>query len=635
VSERSQEGSGPTVRLAPGVALFATPLGLMVRSRRGWTRVDLHDRAAERDLVSRFGGGTLIPPCHDAATLVLRRAGLLVDAPLGALVAETTGVDGGWVGDVPEHVLFGDLDDAALGARLTARVEAGCVSVVVWSDERGVVVARDDGRARGCPLCVWLLDSALARYLSPTVDIALAPRAYADADRFSGAARALVSEILASSSGGPRPGEVWVVEDPSSPPRRAAVPAHPGCACAVRPASAERMPATYDWSTAAGARHSPVWPVEVARSGRPARVVFRKGRDAWVARPDTLGVALAAGPHAELRALAEAIERFAFLHAPPTVRDTSASALESPALEAGDIRELLFRGDDYAQHGFRFAPYDPDEPQDWCIATSLTSGDHRSVPMSLVGRARRRARALVDATSNGYAAHHDRERAIDSALLELVERDAILLHWYAPTSRPLRLAAPADMQGAQALLVTQDVDLPVVLVLATREDGSLRCGSAAATSLDEALARACAELRVALGGTARATARGSLDDARLRFAPEDHLAALGGAAGHLALDAILATSREATADELRRRWTRGARPRDAILTALTACGLEPFIVDRRLPALFGEGWHVVRALVPGLVELSWGLPYRRLASHRVVGRLAAGGRLSTTPHPIA
>ena len=50
-----------------------------------------------------------------------------------------------------------------------------------------------------------------------------------------------------------------------------------------------------------------------------------------------------------------------------------------------------------------------------------------------------------------------RPTRIDS--IELVERDAFLLHWYAPSRRPLRLTTDADMPGMHTLVMTQDVDL--------------------------------------------------------------------------------------------------------------------------------------------------------------------------------
>lgn len=609
------------VRLASGVALFATHSGLLARMPASWTRIDLGDRNKERDLVARLAwGSTVIAAVGEKVARALFHQKVLVGASHGA-PADALGL--------PEDVFVGPPDDAAMGERVLQRVRSAQPSVVLWIDERGIAAARDDGERPGCPLCAWAWDSAVARYVIPTGDLADCPRAFADADHF--ADRAVPVAQAAASLLEPRC--VWTIARPDDPISTTAFAPHPSCVCAARrPLPRTVVLPTADWPGTCG-RHAPVWPMET-KDATVARVVYRRSRSPWSTRPGSLGVALGTGSHARAAALGEATERFAMLHAPPTYVERGPDALGLRPLDTALVDELLYRDEEYGTAGFRFRPYDPRATQDWAVASSLVSEEQRAVPASLVGRARLGATSLVDATSNGYAAHTDRDRAIDGALLELIERDALLLDAYAPLGEIIRLV-DGGPERSSTFLVTQDIELPVVIALSTRKDGALCVGSAAATTLDAAVSRAHAELAVALAGSAPRRVECALDDPRKRFEPDDHMAALDGAAGSKLLAAMNARSRPLPCSTIRDRWPHGQPARATILRALAAIGLEPWIADRSLPAIFGEGWHVVRALVPGLVELSWGLPYRRLASRRITARLAAGARLTNSPHPIA
>jgi thiazole/oxazole-forming peptide maturase SagD family component len=616
--------SSRSVRLAPGVALFASPAGLLARSEGRWRRATLSSRVTERRLVERLSGGTMLGLPEDEPSVgLLARAGILIPA--------TPATVGSGTPRFPEHVLVGAPDDARLGARLEHRVRARLVSVVLWIDERGLVAARDEGKAHACPLCAWLWDGSMARYVTPQGDLAECPRAFGDHDRFLVRATSLAQEASELTQG-----QVWTIDSPTGRADARPVPQHPSCRCIARPRDGARAaPPTLEWSALASARHAAVWPVDAGETTSVARVVYRRSRVAWSTRPEAYGVALGSGPSARIAALAESIERLAMLHAPPAKRDRHGDALEAPPLEAGAVRELLFRERDYATAGFRFAAYDPEASQDWCVATSLLTGRRRVVPASLVGRARSGGLSLVDATSNGYAAHTDRERAVEAALLELLERDAILIDWYAPRGELMRLEGAGGLDGAQTFVMTQDIDVPVVLAVAVAPDGALRSGSAAALTLDDAVRRAHAELAVALTGTAQGREPRPLDDPRLRCEPDDHLAALRGELAAASLARLLARARPTQTSAVRDRWPPASDPRAALLEAFSRAGLEPWVIDRSLPEVFGTGWNVVRALVPGLVELSWGLPYRRLASSRVAARIDAGAVLSSWPHPLA
>lgn len=616
------ESARERVQLAPGVALFATDRGLVARTPARWFRIDLGDRAYERDVIGLLRDAALLDddPRAPRAIRALQQHALVVRSETEAALPERLDSSG------PHVVVCGAPDDAELGARVRALIEGDVPFIVAWIDERGVAMARHEPSRRGCPLCAWHSDSALARYATDQGSLADAPRAY-------GGARALFARASARLAAPLESGHVWIHDAIRGEDRVEPIVATPSCGCATRGAAAQAPRA--DWSSLSRARYAAVWPMDTATSARAARVVFRRSRAPWKADASALGVALAAGDDAELRALAEAIERYCFLHAPPHRRHESGRQLGDTALDPVSVQSLLYRDEEYERIGFRFGRYDRDAPQDWCLARRIVDERGAYVPASVVGRAPQGSLQLVDATSNGYAAHLDRDLAVERALLEVIERDAVLLQWYAPQIAALRLDVDLSLPRSSALLVTQDIDVPVVLAIGLQPDGSLRCGCAADATIDAALERAKGELAVALAGRPLSGAkRDGLRDPSRRFEPDDHLHWYSGERGRAVFE-DLTRAVEVDLATLRKRWPRPPSTLAAIVAALSARSMDAWIVDRSLPEVFGREWHVVRALVPGTVELSWGLPYRRLASPRVQQRLAAGTTLSSTPHPLA
>ncbi|MCC7536787.1 MAG: YcaO-like family protein [Deltaproteobacteria bacterium] len=622
----------------------------MARTPSRWVCVDLHDRALEAIILARLTRpGTLEVRAADVAiaqaATALARAGLVIDCELPVVL-----VDGTASIELPELevtrcsaadaarsdaglvVLVGAPDDGELGRALDELATARRPSLVAWIDERGVAIARDDGVVRGCGLCAWSMDSALVRYVAGG-ELGAVPRVYADACALARIASGVLASAILDPLGPPRAGQVWTFDRRDGSAGVSTIVAHPMCVCATRPARSSAPVAEATWESLARKRQAPVWPVQRSGPERTARVIYRRSRAPWRVDQQALGVAMAAGDAAETRALAEAIERFCLLHAPPDVRHLAARELDREYLPARDVEELTFRPAEYAIEGFRFAPYSSTEPLDWSVARSLDGFRSVLVPTSLVGRVPSGSRALVDATSNGYACHLDPVPAIERAILELVERDAILLHAYAPVAPLPWIDTDLPIASTVSLLATQDIDVPVVLSLGCRLDGSLRCGSAAATTIDEALRRAATELRVALEGTAPTGAPRSLRDTSRRYEPRDHLAHHAAESGRRAFEQLTRSSTRIPLADLRRRWP--ATDAGSRLSRALGNRFDVWIVERSLPAVFGAGWHVVRALVPGLVELSWGLPYRRLASPRIAERLARGAMLSDEPHPIA
>lgn len=344
-------------------------------------------------------------------------------------------------------------------------------------------------------------------------------------------------------------------------------------------------------------------------------------------------MAMASGPEGELRAFGEAIERFAMLHAPPDVRATRASDLRDPHWSADDIAQLTFPAAAYEQERFRFPPFGDSLPLDWSWAECLLDGRRSLVPTSLIGRASTGSPRLVDATSNGYAAHPNRERAIAHALLELIERDALLLAWWSNRSL-VRLRDAETSHASEAYLVPSDVGLPVVLLVGRSARGGLRTASAAATNLADALSAANREMAVALAPLDPGPIRG-LEDPSGRLGPADHVRHYEQEGASMPVREWLAGSSADSVSEAGGAWplTDGRSATSIILAAIEGAGLVPWIVDRSLPRTL-PGWSVVRAIVPGITEISWGTCFRREAGARARRILADASARNLAPHPF-
>ncbi|MFI2643385.1 TOMM precursor leader peptide-binding protein [Streptomyces sp. NPDC018610] len=150
---------------------------------------------------------------------------------------------------------------------------------------------------------------------------------------------------------------------------------------------------------------------------------------------------------AEVGALCEAVERYSGTRQgdEPVVRDTlaglGATAVHPNACQLFADRQFRER-ERWNARSAPFhrvpPPFDPHEPAEWTPVWSLTAGEHRLLPTSMLYYdldSRGRARAPW-ADSNGCAAGSSLEDAVVQGFLELVERDAVALWWYNRTRQP-------------------------------------------------------------------------------------------------------------------------------------------------------------------------------------------------------
>lgn len=637
--------------LTLGTRLVATGEGVIALLPRSPSlRIQLGSREFERDLI-----GTL-NDARDADTLSPKYAKRSLDDALRAL--ETSGLiyrvkakltlDLHQQPDAKASALLGNepqrFDSVSISTPLGAPAfdellgvlrEQGVSVYAAWTSGTTVVVGADDGHTAPCLRCALRFDSQL-RDVAPGVlegkPIELDVRAVA-----AQLANALLGMLSQPGAALPSPGRAHIVDALALTSRWEPYPRHPGCSCAPMGASSGSV--CESWEGAEPRRFTPLICVERSDRSRPARVLFRRTSSLRPLSAADYGIASAAGANADVRAFAEGVERYCMLHCPPDVRNTPARELNN-AFDERVIRGSLFPPEAYARAGFRHPPFDVGLSMDWSWAKAV-GGDAgaRLVPTSMIGSPAGGPR-LVDATSNGYAAHTDRETAIALAALEVIERDAILLWWHGLGSveRIDDGALPAAWQATTAgFLVTRDVDLPVVMLTTRLPAGGCRMTSAAATNFDAAWAKAVAEMEAALWTLEKFGSRPlrvSLDATEARHGPSEHLSFFLRSENAERLFDRVAQAPRVSARSLRERWSGRSEALATIVSSLGAAGLTGWVVDRSLPTLFGPAWTVARVFIPDALEVAWGAAYPRLNSPRLL-RALSGRAPESFPHPIA
>lgn len=518
---------------------------------------------------------------------------------------------------------------------------------------------------------------------------------------------ALAAAALADPAG--RPGTVWAVrsEDGACTTHRSR-PRHGGCPiCGPLPED-----------TREGARFAPARlplpdpyrlrqdnPATTVAGLRSALLDRRLGPVAYVSRPDRYPIALAnaevVGPweereggygrastfaDAERIALFEAVERMTGMT--PRGKRT---VLHGSFAELGPERALdparlgLFEPEVVDSPSFRLARYTPDLSMSWVYGWSMGEDRALAVPEQVAYWGLTEApdgggaATFVRESSNGCGLGNSLAEAVLYGLLEVAERDAFLMAWYART--PLtRVATPGDdplvghfvdrldALGYDLLLFAADNDfgVPVVASLVLCRDARSSAPQAffaAGAHLDprEAIRSAAVEAVVNLELAAeqararpakfdRDRLRPMLDEPGLVAALDDHIGLYTLPEARARFEFLLADG--APARPWQEVWPGRPKPvadLGALLTELAAqvvrAGMDVVVVDQTDPVVReGLGLYAAKVVVPGALPMTFGHVHRRtLGLPRLLdvpwqlGRLAARPRyqdLSLDPHPF-
>ncbi|MDZ5812442.1 YcaO-like family protein [Halorubrum sp. AD140] len=256
--------------------------------------------------------------------------------------------------------------------------------------------------------------------------------------------------------------------------------------------------------------------------------------------------------------------------------------------------------------------YDRDDRLAWVTGEDLATGEPASLPAEFVHfpPPERRYRPAI---TTGLGLGNSGPEAALSGLYEAIERDATMTSWYS-TTEPLGLAvedpivaelekrARAESLSVTPLLVTTDVDVPVVAVGVHREGDWPRFAAGSGADLDPV-----------------AAARGALAEALQNWtelrsmgpeAADDEGAAIGRHADFPdETQAFFDPDASVSADALGERELSGTAELEAVVDRVEAVGLEPYVARVTTRDLAGLGFEAVRVLVPDAQPLFTGEPF--------------------------
>ncbi|CCQ34666.1 YcaO-like family domain-containing protein [Halorhabdus tiamatea SARL4B] len=280
-----------------------------------------------------------------------------------------------------------------------------------------------------------------------------------------------------------------------------------------------------------------------------------------------------------------------------------------------------------------------DGPYDWIEGENLASGQPVQVPASVTVYPPAGDR-FRPATTSGLGFGNATVEALLSGLYEVIERDAAMLSWYS-TFEPLELSVEDERFETLArrvrteglsvtpLLLTQDVDVPVVAVAVHREGGEWpRFALGSGAHLDPA-----------------AAARSALAEAvqnwfELRQMGREGAADAGGAIGEYAafpdavetfVDADGAVSAADVAPDVA---IEGAEALSAVVERVADADLTPYAVRLTPRDVEAMGFEAVRVLVPDAQPLFLGEPYFGDRLEAVSDRLGFEARPDRAFHPF-
>lgn len=295
------------------------------------------------------------------------------------------------------------------------------------------------------------------------------------------------------------------------------------------------------------------------------------------------------------------------------------------------------------------APVDPDrfvrpddarggEVQYWYSAENLETGETVQVPADLVVFPPPE-QVVRPSITTGLGLGNDGLQAVKSGLYEVIERDAAMLAWYS-TYEPMGLSVDDDVfetlvdrarsegLSTSALLLTQDIDVPVVAACVHRDGEWPRFAAGSAAALDPA-----------------AAARGALEEAiqnwlELRRMGSERAANAGGAIG------THADFPESTREFVDPETTvpaatigptdppEGGAEITALVDRVTATGLDAYAARVTPRDVESMGFESVRVLVPAAQPLFTGEPYFGRRARTVPESLGFEPRLERAYHPF-
>ncbi|MFI6813005.1 TOMM precursor leader peptide-binding protein [Nonomuraea sp. NPDC050328] len=364
-------------------------------------------------------------------------------------------------------------------------------------------------------------------------------------------------------------------------------------------------------------------------------------------------------------AVLEALERYGGTE-PGGKRTVVTGSFAELREHAVDPRRFGLHPEESYSPGFPFRRFDERAGCRWVWAHSFARGGPVLVPEAFAYYGLRHADPdrppFAYEISNGCALGGCLEEAILHGVLEVAERDAFLMTWYARLRPPrIRLASAAD--GTVPLLaealeaetgyrvsafdITAEHGVPSVWALAVNPDGRDRrpkavCAAGSQLSLERAAENALRELGPALSDLLRrypeqrGRAAAMVTDPGLVTGMPDHSLLYAHPAAFERLRFLTATRRSRELSGVPAAF-RHADLRDdlaGLLARYLDSGLDVLVVDQTSAEHRAGGFACVKVLIPGLLPMTFGHDRRRTAGLPRLYRAVSPARVNPHPHPF-
>nr|WP_232243121.1 TOMM precursor leader peptide-binding protein [Paenibacillus sp. GSMTC-2017] len=374
----------------------------------------------------------------------------------------------------------------------------------------------------------------------------------------------------------------------------------------------------------------------------------------------------------ELTAIMEGLERYCGLapRGKRTVVHGSFRDLEDHALDPVTLG--VHTKEQYAQPWFPFRTFDPDEPIQWVWGYSFLKERPILVPEQTAYYSMGHGHGFMFESSNGCALGGSLEEAIFYGILEVVERDSFLMTWYAQLPLPRLDPYSANDQELRLMLdrlravagfdvhffnSTMEHGIPSIWAVAKnrKQTGvNLICAAGAHPDPLRAMKGAVHELAGMVLNldkkyeTNREEYVRMFHDSSLVHQMEDHSLLYGLPQAQDRLQFLLDDNRPLrTFEEEFKQVARHADLTDDlkdILKELRRLNLDVIVVDLTAPEISRNGLHCVKVLIPGMLPMTFGHDFTRVAGLERVFRVPvelgyakqalSPDHLNPYPHPF-
>lgn len=278
--------------------------------------------------------------------------------------------------------------------------------------------------------------------------------------------------------------------------------------------------------------------------------------------------------------------------------------------------------------------FDPNDIIPWVGVRENLTGRIKKVPLSFISYAQKISDQDYPChffpNSSGMAAHTKLDEAIKRGALEIIERDAILIHWFNKI-KPKRiildkadnyivsLFASLEKIGYKLYLTDLTLDtMPVIMAMAVSNDGEFPffCGAASCERKIDAIRKATEELEFTIWSRLKhhSELRQKIEEISLKtiYEPADHEALYMKPEMFERLRFLIdGPIKSVNDDEL--------YGKNDLYLVLGAKGLKLYYIDMTVREVeqLELGIKVVRAIVPGFVPITFGYGQEPLGMRRI------------------